>query len=228
MDDPNVRKALTLAIDRQRLIDQFGGDNYQLPDTILPPAMPGFSSDLKIDAFDPKAAKEALAASRYAAKLPKIVLSRSGYANQPSDYVKALVGMWQKNLGVNVQVEYLDPTDFTKTAHDQHGQMVLYGWCADYPDPQNFLDLLYHTGSYFNVSGYTNAEVDKLLEQAQIESDPASRLALYQKVEKLLLSDYAAVPMDREIVTMLVKPRVKGAILSPIYGRFMDLIWLEE
>ena len=228
MDDSNVRKAFALAIDRQRLIDQFGGDNYVLADTILPPGMPGFSADLKVDSFDPKAAKEALAASRYATKLPKIVLNKSGYANEPSNYVKAIVSMWQKNLGVNVEVEYLDPADYVNTAHNQHGQMVLFGWCADYPDPQNFLDLLYHTGSSFNVSGYTNPEVDKLLEQARVESDPSRRLELYQKAEKLLLGDYAAVPLDHEVFTLLVKPKVKGVVLSPLSTRFLDLIWLGD
>jgi oligopeptide transport system substrate-binding protein len=228
MDDLNVRKAFALALDRQRLIDQFGGDNFQLADTILPPSMPGFSTDLKMDSFDAKAAKDALAASRYATKLPKVVLNLGGYANKPSDYAKAMVSMWQKNLGVNVQVEYLDPTDYTKTAHDQHGQMVLYGWCADYPDPQNFLDVLYHTDSSFNVSGYTNPDVDKLLEQARVESDTAKRLALYQKVESMLLSDYAAVPIDHSIYTMMAKPKVKGVIASPIGTRKLDLVELVQ
>jgi ABC-type oligopeptide transport system substrate-binding subunit len=227
MDDPNVRKAFALAIDRQRLIDQFFGANAQLAETILPPAMPGFSANQKLEPFDPKAAKDALAASRYAAKLPKIVLNISGYANYPSDYAKALAAMWQTNLGVNVQVEYLDPTDYTKAAHDQHGQLVLYGWCADYPDPQNFLDVLYHTGSNFNVSGYTNPDVDKLLDQAQVENDPAKRLALYQKVESLLLSDYAAVPLRYDIFTLLVKPTVKGVILPPMNIRYLNIVWLE-
>lgn len=228
MDDPNVRKAFALAIDRQRLIDQFGGANYIIADTILPPAMPGFSTDLKIDPFDPKAAKEALAASGYAAKLPKVVLSLSGYANEPSDYANAIVAMWKKNIGVNVEVEYLDPTEYSKTAHEQHGQIVWYGWCADYPDPQNFLDILFYTGSDFNVSGYTNSKIDELLEQARVEGDATRRLELYKNVEMILLNDYAAIPLDHQIYTILVKPKVKGVILSPTGGRYLDLVWLEN
>jgi ABC-type oligopeptide transport system substrate-binding subunit len=228
MDDPNVRKAFALAIDRQRLIEQFGGRNYQLAESILPPAMPGFSADLKADSFDAMTAKEALKASLYGTKLPKIVLNESGYANQPSDYAKAIVAMWQKNLGVNVEIEYLDPSEYSKAARQQHGQMVLYGWCADYPDPQNFLDILYHTGSDYNVSGYTNPDVDMLLEQARVDSDPAKRLELYQQVEKMLLGDYAAVPLDTDINTIMVKPKVKGVILSPSYSRYLDLVWLED
>ena len=228
MDDPNVRKAFALALDRQHLIDQFSGDNSLMANTVLPPAIPGFSADLRADTFDPKAAKDALAASRYAGKMPKIVLNSAGYANQPSNNVNALIDMWRKNLGVSVEVEYLDPTDYTRTAREQHGQLVLDGWCADYPDPENFLDVLFHTGSNFNSAGYTNPEVDKLLEHARVESDPTQRLELYQKVESLLLSDNAAIPMSHGIETVLVKPGVKGFILSPMSTRILDLIWLEE
>jgi oligopeptide transport system substrate-binding protein len=136
--------------------------------------------------------------------------------------------MWQNNLEVNVQVKYLDPSDFTKTAHNRHGQLVLYGWCADYPDPQNFLDLLFHTDSDYNVSGYTNPDVDKLLEQAQVENDAAKRLELYQKIESMLLSDYAAVPLTNDIITYMVKPTVKVAVLPPMDARLLDSVWIEK
>ena len=227
MDDPNVRKALALAIDQQRLVDQFYGKEAIPAQTILPPGMPGFSTDLAAGAFDPKAAKAALAASSYAGKLPEIVLTYQGYADAGHEYIDALVAMWQKNLGIKVTVQYVDPAVFDKTIREAHGQMVFYSWCANYPDPENFLDLLYHSGGEFNVSGYANPAVDALLEQARVESEPDLRLDLYKKVESMLLADFAAIPLDHEVRFALIRPGVQGFTLAPIDTRILDLMWLE-
>jgi ABC-type oligopeptide transport system substrate-binding subunit len=226
MDDPNVRKAFTLAVDTQRLGQIVSQGMAPVAKNILPPAMPGHSNDLAVAAFDAAAAKAALAASKYAGNLPKITLTTSGYANQQDDFINALVNMWQTNLGVTVQVEYLDPQDYTKEAVNQHGQLVNYGWCADYPDPQNFLDILYHTGSDFNVAGYTNPQVDALLEKAQVEQDTAKRLDLYKQVEGILLQDYAVIPIQNDASFELVKPNVKGYVQPVMDVRYLNLLTL--
>jgi oligopeptide transport system substrate-binding protein len=228
MDDPNVRKAFALAVDTQRLGQITNGGMAPVATSILPPAMPGHSSGLAVDAFDPAAARTALAASKYAGNLPKITLTVSGFANQQNSFIDALVNMWQTNLGVSVQVEYLDPQDYTREAVNQHGQMVDYGWCADYPDPQNFLDILYHTGSDFNVAGYSNPAVDALLEKAQVEQDTAKRLALYQQAETMLLQDYAAIPIQNDASYELVKPSVKGYVQPVMDVRYLNLLTLSS
>ena len=228
MDDPNVRTAFALALDRQKLLDQFSEGFDLLAETILPPAMPGFSAHLSATAFDPEAARAALAASKYGQELPAVTLLESGYAGEENDYINALISMWEENLGIQVELELLDPEDFTRAASETDGHLVSYGWCADYPDPENFLDVLYHTESQFNVAGYENPELDALLEQARTEIDPASRIALYQQAEKLLLSDHAALPLKHSIDFMLVKPYVKGYVISAIGGRVLHLVYLER
>lgn len=228
LDDPAVRKALALSIDRQRLIDQFFGANKIPAVSILPPAMPGFSQDLNAGSFRPAEARAALASSRYAGKLPKITLTRQGSATTANEYANALVGMWQKNLGIKVDVQSIDPESFNQVIHKDHGQMVLYGWCADYPDAENFLDGLYHSESEFNVAGYSNPEVDTLLEQTRGETDPTRRLDLYQKIEAMLLADGAAIPLDHNVRFALVRPGVSNFTLSPLGVRYLDLLGLSS
>jgi oligopeptide transport system substrate-binding protein len=104
--------------------------------------------------------------------------------------------------------------------------MVSYGWCADYPDPENFLDVLYYTGGVFNVAGYTNPAVDTLLETARVELDVAARLALYQEIERLLLEDVAAIPLAHGVQDALVNDRVNGFVLSPMGVRILPEISL--
>jgi ABC-type transport system substrate-binding protein len=188
--------------------------------------MPGFSADLPKGVFDPQAAKEALQASKYGANPPKITLNASGYVGYEDPVVSSLVDMWKKHLGIQVEVRYLDPEDYSAVARKQHDQMVLYGWCADYPDPENFLDVLYHTDSDFNVSGYTNPEVDGLLEQARVAGDPASRIQLYQQVEALLLEDHAVIPLWNWVLYELVSPRLQGYTLTAMSAPFVQRVSL--
>ncbi len=213
MEDPHVRLALTLAIDKDHMIEQFFNNLFPRADSILPPGMPGYT-EFPAQKFDPQAARDALAASVYAGKMPVLTLNVSGYAGDTDAWADALIQMWRENLGIEVQIEFLDPINYVGAAHEGHGQIVLFGWGADYPDPANFLDVLFHSGSDMNVSGYTNPEVDTLLEQARTEIDSTKRLDLYHQAETLLLDDHAALPIDHSMSYILVNPRVKGYTIT--------------
>jgi ABC-type transport system substrate-binding protein len=173
-----------------------------------------------------EAAQAALAASAYADGLPPIIISAGGFGDSDRDDLNAMIEMWREALGAEVSVEFLDPIDFKELLDEERGHMVSYGWCADYPDPENFLDVLYYSNSEFNVGGYTNPEVDVLLAQARVELDVATRLGLYQQIERLLLEDAAAIPLSHGVSDVLVNERVSGYVLSPMGARIMPLLSL--
>lgn len=227
-DDIQVRQAFAMSIDKDALVERMT-NNVDIPaNAILPPAMPGYQGTTQGLDFDKAAAKAALSASKYGTELPEVKLSVSGYGDSESDLVNALVSMWKDALGVQVKVEYLDPTRFAEAAREQANPMTLFGWCADYPDPENFLDILFHTGSEMNASAYSNPEVDKLLEQARVEQDPARRIQLYQQIETTLLEDVAAVPYIYSVENVLVKPRVVGFKLMPMSGSYIPSLSLQD
>jgi len=228
MDDPNVRKALSLAIDLDELHDNLYQNMHVPAKSLLPPGMPGYSDEFPVHQFDPEAAKAALAASRYAKEMPTLVLTKAGQAGSKNPVVDALVAQWKKNLGISVRVENLDPQKFSEEVVEKHGHMVLSGWNADYPDPQNFLDVLYRTGSEFNFSGYSNPEVDKLLDQAGVELDTTRRLELYHQTEQLLMDDYAALPLVHWKEYMLVSSDVQGWQVLPLSVPLFQALWLER
>jgi oligopeptide transport system substrate-binding protein len=211
-----VRQALGLALDRDTLIGRLFANVSVRADAILPPGMPGYSTDLPRLPFDANAAKAALAKSKYAGNMPVLVLNESGQGGQPSAYLTAVADMWRQNLGLKVQIKQLDPTAYTAAARAQHGNVLTYGWCADYPDPENFLDILFHTGGDFNVSGYSDPQVDTWLEAARTEVDGSQRLALYHQVEAKLLADGVVIPFVNQLSDVVVKPYVKGFTLSPM------------
>ncbi len=228
MDDPKVREAFTRAIDRAQLVEQFSDNLDPVAQSILPPGMPGYSQDLAAASFDVEAAKAALAESKYATNMPKVVLSLQSASTQISPYFEAILSMWRENLGIDVKVELLSPDDFIKTVRKNPGHIVSLSWCADYPDPENFLDIMFHTGNDFNVSNYSNPEIDTLLDQARVELDTTRRLDLYKQAEKALLDDFSVIPLLTTSSFALVKPSVKGFTLSPMFYPFVHLVWLEE
>ncbi len=231
MDDLNVRLALALSVDKEGLLELLSeGMNLQAH-TILPPAMPGYSLELSQSQaeliFDPDAAQAALAASSYADEMPPLTLLAGGYGDSERDDLNALVENWREILGVEVTITFIDPENFTEAAHEEEGHIVSYGWCADYPDPENFLDILYHSSGDFNVSNYANPEVDALLEEARTALDPTQRLALYQQAEALLLNDVATIPLQHGVSDALVGSKIKGYVLSPMGAPIVHLLSLE-
>jgi len=101
--------------------------------------------------------------------------------------------------------------------------MYYLGWVADYPHPQNFLELLFRTGEDNNAGEYSNPEVDTLLEKASVELDFDMSLSLYQEVEQKLVDDAACLPLWFERNYILVKPYVSGYDLTP-----MGFAWLNK
>ncbi len=225
-DDPAVRRAFALAVDRQGIVEKLSSNTDLPATTILPPAMPGYSADVATLAYDPEAAKAALAESTYAGKtLPEVTLTIDGYGDDPGDYVKALIGTWRQVLGVTVRVEQLDPVDFPRLTREgeRKGQLLTAGWCADYPDPENFLDALFYPGKEYNYAALDNAELNSLLEAARTEPDPAARIKLYNEAERLILSEGFAIPTIHGVIDVLVSPRVEGYPVVPLGVLTSDL-----
>jgi ABC-type transport system substrate-binding protein len=224
MDDLEFRRALALAVDRERVNELFNENLSQIADSILPPAMPGYLADRDELEYDPQGAKAALEASSYADQAPEIAMNVTGYGDSDYPYLDTLIQMWRESLGVEVVIDYIDPRNAIEGLHEADGHVVVGGWCADYPDPENFLDILFHSGSIFNAANYDNPEIDALLEGARLEFDTARRIELYQQIETILLEDYAIIPMHHSVIYTLVNPRIEGYVLPPAGAPIVHLL----
>ncbi|GAI58635.1 unnamed protein product [marine sediment metagenome] len=105
--------------------------------------------------------------------------------------------------------------------------MFYIGWVADYPHPQDFLDVLFHTGTDNNYGEYSNPGVDALLERAGIEPDNDLSLKLYQQAEQLLVEDAACLPLWFGKNYVLVKPYIKGYKLNPLGFAMLNNVSVE-
>jgi len=211
-DDPKVRQAFTMAVDKNKLASLVYKSMVDKASGILPPNMPGYNPQVQGLEFNPQKALALIKESKYGdvSKLPPIVLTTSGYGGAVGSSLEALVNEWRQNLGVEVTIRQIDPERFLYHTKDELDNMFDSGWSADYPHPQDFLDILFASNNQNNYGDYSNPAVDSLLAKAGTELDSAKSLALYQQVEQLLVNDAAVLPLWFGKTYTLTKPNVHG------------------
>ena len=229
-DDVNVRKAFTMAVDKDKIIELSVRNLVQRADGILPPGIPGYNEDLVGLGFDVNEAKELITASKYGSvdNLPPIILTTSGYGGTISKVLEAIIFQWRENLGVEVVVRQLEPDRFVYHLKEEKDNMFDMGWIADYPHPQDFLDVLFHTGADNNFGEYSNPVIDALLEEAGIELDTGISLELYRQAEQMLVDDAAVLPLWFGRNYILVKPYVEGYELNAMGYVMLNKVRIKE
>ena len=227
-DDPKVRQALCYAVDKEKIVDILTKDTVSVAEGILPPGIPGYDKDFAGLEFNVSKARELINESSYRDGLPPIVLSVSGSCAGLPAVDEAIAYMWEENLGINVTLEAIDFSTLLDDARSGKLQTFELGWIADYPDAENFLDLLFHCGAVENHAGYCNQSVDALLEQAGVASDTESRLELYRQAETAIVDDAPCLPLWFGQNYYLVKPYVKGFEPAPMIIPWMKDVWIAE
>ncbi len=213
-DDPHVRRAFAFATDRKSLLKTVYRETRAPAAGIIPPGLLGYDANYAGVPFDTQRARDELAQSTYgsAASLPKITFAVSANLSETAE---AMAQMYRSNLGVDIQVNVLE-NSLLDDLHDHKVQMFYVGWVADYPDPQDFVDILFGGTSEANHTRYANPNVDRLLRQAQDEKDPARRAALYQEAQTAIVEDAPAIPLFYETDFNLVRPSVTGLTITPM------------
>ncbi|HEU5014129.1 MAG TPA: peptide ABC transporter substrate-binding protein [Roseiflexaceae bacterium] len=215
-DNIKVRQAFAQAVDREAWVRDVQQGLGAPTQSFIPEGMPGY---MKSDqwAFDPAKAKQTLADAGFAngQGLPPIKLTFSSSARNKVRF-EFLANQFKQNLGIDAQLDPVDPTAYTALTKDPETvpQMFYLGWCADFPDPQNWLTAVFKTGGSSAARiGFSNADYDKLVSEADMEQDPQKRAELYDQAQKLLI-DQAPVAFiasqNSNSNKVLVKPYVKG------------------
>ena len=233
LDDLKVRQALNLAIDRQEIATIVLGGQVVPAKGILPPGFPGYDPTLTGYEFDPERARQLLAESKYGDDLeniPPIIMTSSGsFGASVSLDMEVVMQMWEKNLGLTVNFQRTEFATFLSDLHKRRFQMFDIGWIADYPDPENFLDILFHSESSNNHTNYDSPQVDALLMEARTETDEVRRFELYNQAERLILEDAPWAPLwysgERYL---LVKPNVRDYYQTPLVIPRLRYVYLSD
>lgn len=212
--DIRVRQAFAHAIDRERIVEFLYEGTVRAADTIVPPDMPEYdNAALGAPAYDVALARDLLARSSYggADGLPPVTIHVSSGGPYTDPVADAIAYLLEENLGVSVTIRQSDWSTFLDQLAKPENpfQMYILGWIADYPDPENFLNVLFSSTSTDNHSHYANPRVDELLRQAGLEMDVEKRHELYLEAESIILAEAPVLPLYHDVEYWLTKPYVR-------------------
>lgn len=221
-DNVNIRRAFSMAIDRQKIVDNvtLGG---QVPAFgFVPPGIKGVNDEYRNEHKDDyftenveeakKLLEQGMQEEGYT-KLPEITLTYNSSEGHKK-IALAIADMWKKNLGVDVKTENQEWAVFIENRQNLNYQVARAGWSADYNDPMTFMDM-WVTGGGNNDTGFSNEEYDKLIKEAKNSEDMALRDANFAKAEEILIKDnQVLMPIYYYTNVSATKPWLKGVVLD--------------
>jgi oligopeptide transport system substrate-binding protein len=242
-DDVRVRKALSLAIDREFIVNSITKGN-QIPAGAfvpqgVPDAVPG--SDFRTNGSE----YIDTSASAYASNVAqaKALLADAGYPNGVgfpvidfitnsgtghSSIAEAIQAMWRDNLGIRMNIGTQEWAVFQQTRSDGGFDVARHGWLGDYVDPMTFLDM-WTTSSGQNDSRWRNAAYDALIRTAKTSTDQAVRMTALHQAEKMLIGDsMAVIPIYYYSDLFLTAKSLHDVVYSPLGFKYFMWAYLDN
>ena len=230
-DNLKLRRALSMAIDRNVIVDKVIGMG-QLPAYSWTPPLPGYRQPIPEWASWPREkrlaeARRLYAEAGYSPEHPLNVEIRYNTSEDHKKIALVIAAMWKQYLGVQTQ---LINEEFKVFLRDRTQKKVTQafrsGWIGDYNDPYTFAEIMESSNGQ-NDLGYDNPRYDALLEQAGHEADAQRRLELLEQAEKVMLDDQPMIPLYFYVSKRLVKPYVvgwQGNIMDHHYSKNMKIL----
>ncbi len=190
--DARVRRAFSMAVDRERIVTKITRAGEAAAATIVPPGVVGYVAPAGIS-YDPEGARKLLAEAGYpeGKGLPLI-----RYLYNEADLNEAIAvelqSMWRDVLGVQVSLARQEWKVYLNSMNSLDYDICRSSWVGDYPDPNTFLDL-FLTGGGNNRTGWSHADYDTLIADAAREPDVAKRFAILARAEEMLVAQAAVV-----------------------------------
>jgi oligopeptide transport system substrate-binding protein len=209
LSDPRVRQALGMAIDRNLIAEKVlrAGETPAL--SFTPPGAGGFQSQARWSQnFDE--ARRLLADAGYPGGkgLPKFdYLYNTSESAQMA--AQAYQEMWRRELGVEVELRNLEWKVYLSAMHKGEFHLCRGAWVGDYNDPNTFLEMLI-SGNELNISHWSDAEYDRLLDLAAKETDQTKRFGYFEQAEARLISQAPVLPVVFNKNKFLIRPEVQG------------------
>lgn len=230
-NDPKIREAFSYGMDRDYYVQEILGGLGSATLSWIPKGFPGYDANETRWAFDPAKAKQAMIESSYGApqNLPKISFTFSDSARNRVRYQK-LADNYRSLFGLQINLNPIDPGTYSEMIKDPATipQLYITGWCADYPDPRDWLSFYWKTGTYGSRIGFSNPEVDALLDKADATTDSKERLQLYMDAQRMIVETAPAVFMYNTVNAYLIKPYVKNLIPTAMDNSWAGIIAVNQ
>ncbi len=225
--DVRVRQAMNYAVDRHKLLAVLR-NRASSARGIVPPTMPDYPHRPEPYPFDPKRAIDLLRAAGLGHGFSATLWLRND--DTAIRVAQSLQQDWAK-VGIQVRLKPLAWGPFLDAVrHNPQIDLFLLGWEADFPDPSNFLDVLFHSRQIGinNHTAYSNPFVDRLLDEAASTADPVRRRELYHQAERQILEDAPWVVLYHPRTMVMVSKRLRGLRLHPWRPPRLAALWLDD
>lgn len=209
MDNPKVRRALAMALDRQQIVSQITKAGQQPAFSLVPPGMGGYQSR---DRFrhDVDEAKRLLAEAGFPGGrgFPKVTLLYNTREIHRA-VAEVLQQQWLNTLSIKIELQNMEWGSYLDKVDQLDYDIARGGWIADYPDPNAYLGLFVTDGDQ-NSTGWGDDRYDELLAKAKSETEVAARMRLLAQAEDIWVENMPAIPLYFYVSNNMVKPEVEG------------------
>lgn len=209
LGDARVRRALALAIDRERLVTALLDGGQQAAGGFVPDGMPDYEAEIERET-DPAAARALLAEAGFGggSGFPQLeYLFNSSESHKR--IAEALQEMWRVELGVDLRLTNLEWKTYLQRRESGDYELARAVWIGDYVEPSTFLNLWRGDGDG-NWAGWQSERYDELLRKARRTGERAERYALYAEAERILISEQVVIPLYHYVSVYLKQPRVQS------------------
>ena len=220
--DPEVRKALSQAVNVPELVASLYRGYASEATSILPTFMPGYSADVKQVSYDPEAAAQTLA-DKGVTELHMLAYTNPRPYNTATGQTlaEALQGYYEK-VGVTCSIDSYDWTTYKEKVGTGDYDVCLYGWIGDNGDPDNFMNLLDSEDIEINVAQYSDEEFNTMLAEAASTPNGEERNAIYAQMEQKIADECVWLPISHQENLSAYLSNVHNYIAHPTGNVFLS------
>lgn len=210
-----LRKAVSLAIDRKKLLDTFYEKRGRLASGPVPDILRKWDSPVVVE-YDPEKSRALIKHEGLSGSSINLFVTADQEVVDMAEFIQAYL----KTVGLKVKITQLEWSAYKEAVNKGEADMFWLSWWADYPDPENFLFPLFHsanTGPSGNRARYSNTKVDRLIEQGAATLNENLRALYYEKAERQIVEDSPWVFFWHKTDYLVRQPRLKNYRAYPIY-----------
>ena len=231
LKNEKVRQALSLAIDREKLVNEILANGSEVASGIVATGMPGLNGDFRQENGDLYAQYKDVDVKqlfeeglRELGKTPadvklSLLVDEQGTAKKEAEFYQA---QWREKLGIDISVDQTTKKDRIARSRSGDYDIVRYSWGPDFADAMTYLELFF-SNTEMNIPRYESAEYDSLLSIGRKSNDHVERTEAMQKAEKIVTESFAYSGIYYQSVSILVNPKVKNVQFRSV-GAPIDLM----
>jgi len=209
-NDTRVRQAISYAIDRQRIVRDVVGSEQAVPArSLLPPGLQGYDPHSVGYLYDPSRSRSLLRQAGIPERTSLEMLQSEAGTNQA---VLEIISENLKDVGLNLNVHFLPPDLLQQAIEKARVPIRMTKWVADYPDPDSFLYVPFHSKNPAIYTGFQNEAFDQFVSEARLLADIRERIQLYQRAERIWMDECPCVVLFHNRALVLSQENVQGSI----------------